>query len=296
MDKIVPGKALAFIGLGVMGNSMALNLIGAGYKLKVYTRTKSKATAVLDAGAQWCESVVDCVKGVSAVITIVGYPADVRDIYLKAGGIVDSADSGTILIDMTTSEPSLAVEISNSARSKNMAAIDAPVSGGDIGAKSAALSIMCGAERDTYQAALPIFEVLGKTIVLQGPTGSGQHTKMCNQIAIATNMIGVMEALLYARKSGLDPMTVLDSIGTGAAGSWSLTNLYPRVVKDDFDPGFYIIHFIKDMEIAVKESASLGLTLPGLNMALAFYKELDKEGEGMLGSQALYKVLDRMNA
>ena len=219
-----------------------------------------------------------------------------RDIYLRQGGIIDSASAGTLLIDMTTSEPSLAVEISVAAKQQGLVAMDAPVSGGDIGARNATLSIMCGADSDVYEAALPLLSSIGVTIVLQGAAGSGQHTKMCNQIAIASNMIGVMEALLYARKSGLDPMVVLDSIGSGAAGSWSLTNLYPRVVKEDFDPGFYIIHFIKDMEIAVKEASSLGLNLPGLNMALGFYVELDKEGEGMLGSQALYKVLDRMNS
>jgi 3-hydroxyisobutyrate dehydrogenase len=296
MDRIESGASIAFIGLGVMGQSMALNLLKAGYRLKVFTRTKAKAIELLASGAEWCDSIGECVTDVSAVITIVGYPADVRDIYLRQGGIIDSASTGTMLIDMTTSEPSLAVEISLAAKQQGLSSIDAPVSGGDIGARNATLSIMCGADSDVYEAALPLLSSIGVTIVLQGAAGSGQHTKMCNQIAIASNMIGVMEALLYARKSGLDPMVVLDSIGSGAAGSWSLTNLYPRVVKEDFDPGFYIIHFIKDMEIAVKEASSLGLNLPGLNMALGFYSELDKEGEGMLGSQALYKVLDRMNS
>ena len=296
MDRIESGASIAFIGLGVMGQSMALNLLKAGYKLKVFTRTKAKAIELLASGAEWCDSIAECVTDVSAVMTIVGYPADVRDIYLRQGGIIDSASAGTLLIDMTTSEPSLAVEISVAAKQQGLVAMDAPVSGGDIGARNATLSIMCGADSDVYEAALSLLSSIGVTIVLQGAAGSGQHTKMCNQIAIASNMIGVMEALLYARKSGLDPMVVLDSIGSGAAGSWSLTNLYPRVVKEDFDPGFYIIHFIKDMEIAVKEASSLGLNLPGLNMALGFYGELDKEGEGMLGSQALYKVLDRMNS
>lgn len=296
MKSLSSGSKIAFIGLGVMGRSMALNLINAGYSLKVYTRTEEKAADLLAAGAQWAPSVADCAKDVDAVITIVGFPTDVREVFLGNGGVVANASQGTFLIDMTTSEPALAVEISDAATKAGLYSIDAPVSGGDVGARDGTLSIMCGAEKQVFENALPLLECLGKTIVLQGGAGCGQHTKMCNQIAIASNMIGVMEALLYARNSGLDPMVVLDSIGSGAAGSWSLNNLYPRVVNDDFDPGFYIIHFIKDMEIAVKEAASMGLRLPGLNMALEFYKQLDKEGEGMLGTQAIYKVLDRMNS
>ena len=288
-------STIAFIGLGVMGRSMAANLLNAGYKLNIYTRTKSKATTLIDAGAQWFDSIKNCVSQVDAVITIVGYPQDVREIYLSEKGIINSVPKGCLLIDMTTSEPKLAIEICAAANNKDILALDAPVSGGDIGARNAALSIMCGGSKKAFDMAQPIFSTLGKTIVLQGDAGSGQHTKLCNQIAIATNMIGVMEALLYARKSGLNPMTVLDSIGSGAAGSWSLSNLYPRAVKGDFDPGFYIIHFIKDMEIAVKEAAIMKLKLPGLDMALDFYKQLEKNGDGLLGTQALYKVLDSMN-
>ena len=296
MKTLESGSKIAFIGLGVMGRSMALKLIEAGYSLKVYTRTQEKAADVLAAGAQWCPTVAECSTGVDAVITIVGFPTDVREVYLGENGIVANASEGTVLIDMTTSEPALAVEINDEALRNNMFSIDAPVSGGDVGAKNGTLSIMCGAESHVFEAAKPLLEVMGATIVLQGGPGCGQHTKMCNQIAIASNMIGVMEALLYARNSGLDPMIVLDSIGSGAAGSWSLCNLYPRVVKGDYDPGFYIIHFIKDMEIAVKEAAAMGLKLPGLNMALEFYKELDREGDGLLGTQAIYKILDRMNS
>ena len=296
MKSLDVGSKIAFIGLGVMGRSMALNLIAAGYSLKVYTRTEEKAADLIAAGAVWSDSVADCAEGVDAVITIVGFPKDVREVYLGEQGIIANADKGTTLIDMTTSEPALAVEISDAAQKVGQFSIDAPVSGGDVGAKNATLSIMCGAERKVFENALPLLEKMGKTIVLQGGAGCGQHTKMCNQIAIASNMIGVMEALLYARNSGLDPMIVLDSIASGAAGSWSLSNLYPRVVDNDFDPGFYIVHFIKDMEIAVKESASMGLMLPGLNMALEFYRQLESEGEGQLGTQAIYKVLDRMNS
>ena len=296
MDTLNPGSKIAFIGLGVMGRSMALKLIEAGYILKVYTRTEEKSADVIAAGAEWCATVAECSKDVDAVITIVGFPADVREVYLGENGIIANAKDGTCLIDMTTSEPALAVEINDAAVSAEMFSVDAPVSGGDVGAKNGTLSIMCGAESHVFNAVKPILDVMGSTIVLQGGPGSGQHTKMCNQIAIASNMIGVMEALLYARNSGLDPMIVLSSIGSGAAGSWSLSNLYPRVVEGDYDPGFYIIHFIKDMEIAVKEAASMGLKLPGLNMALEFYKELDRAGDGLLGTQAIYKILDRMNS
>lgn len=296
MKPLGSGSKVAFIGLGVMGRSMAINLIKAGYELHVYTRTSSTAADVLAAGATWCETLAQCVTNVDAVITIVAYPQDVREIYFGEDGILKHAAQQTCLIDMTTSEPALAVEISDEAIKAGMYAIDAPVSGGDTGAKNATLSIMCGAESHIFEAAKPLLQSMGSTVVLQGGAGCGQHTKVCNQIAIASNVIGVMEALLYARNSGLDPMIVLDSIASGAAGSWSLTNLYPRVVKGDYSPGFYTIHFIKDMEIAVNEAAAMGLRLPGLNMALEFYRELDREGEGLLGTQAIYKVLDRMNS
>jgi 3-hydroxyisobutyrate dehydrogenase len=296
MQNIESGSKIAFIGLGVMGQSMALNLIAAGFELNVYTRTKSKATAVIAAGAHWCDSISTSVSDVSAVISIIGYPKDVREVYLGEKGIIDSVKTGTVLIDMTTSEPTLAKDIYQAAIVRSAYSLDAPVSGGDIGAKSAALSIMVGGDEEVYEASQSIFLTLGKTIVYQGPAGSGQHTKMANQIAIATNMIGVMEALLYARKAGLNPMTVLDSIGSGAAGSWSLSNMYPRVVNEDYDPGFYIIHFIKDMRIAVEEAASMGLSLLGLQMALAFYERLDEQGDGLLGTQALYKILDEVSS
>ncbi len=295
MQKVNSGNTLAFIGLGVMGRSMSLNLLKAGYNLKVYTRTPEKASDVIRAGASWCKTIKECCQDVAAVITMVGYPKDIREIYFGKDGILKNASKGTYLIDMTTSEPGLAVEIFDNAKEAGLFSIDAPVSGGDIGAKNGTLSIMCGGEEDVFSAVNPILQSLGKNIILQGGPGSGQHTKMCNQIAIASNMIGVMEALLYARNAGLDPINVLNSIGAGAAGSWSLNNLYPRVVKGDFQPGFYVIHFIKDMEIAIKEAASMGLKLPGLSLALEFYRLLEKEGDGLLGTQALYKVLDQLN-
>ncbi|MCM8529907.1 MAG: NAD(P)-dependent oxidoreductase [Lentisphaeraceae bacterium] len=288
-------KKIAFIGLGVMGQSMARNLMKAGHELHLFTRTKSKATALIEEGATWHDTVATCVADVDVVITIVGYPKDVREVYLGTNGILSSAKEKTLLVDMTTSEPSLAKEIYEHAKEKNLFSLDAPVSGGDVGALNGTLSIMVGGDENIFNDTKPLFDLLGKTIVYQGLAGSGQHTKMANQIAIASNMIGVMEALLYAQKSGLDPMTVLDSIGSGAAGSWSLNNLYPRVVKDDFDPGFFIIHFIKDMKIAAEEALKMGLTLPGLKMALGFYEKLEQTGRGLLGTQTLYQILEEMN-
>ncbi|MCM8534746.1 MAG: NAD(P)-dependent oxidoreductase [Lentisphaeraceae bacterium] len=288
-------KKIAFIGLGVMGQSMARNLMKAGHELHLFTRTKSKASALIQEGATWHDTVATCVADVDVVITIVGYPKDVREVYLGINGVLVSAKENTLLIDMTTSEPSLAKEIYEAAKTKNMTALDAPVSGGDIGALNGTLSIMVGGDEIVFMNAKPLFELLGQTIVYQGLAGSGQHTKMANQIAIASNMIGVMEALLYAQKSGLDPMTVLDSIGSGAAGSWSLNNLYPRVVKGDFEPGFFIIHFIKDMKIAAKEALNMGIKLPGLEMSLKFYEKLEGSGRGLLGTQALYQILEEIN-
>jgi len=293
MKKLSPqsGRA-AFIGIGVMGKGMSLNLMKAGYKLTVYTRTKSKAQEVIDAGAAWADSISKCVKGADAVITIVGFPEDVREVYLGEAGVIENAGKGAVLIDMTTSEPSLAKEIYEKAKEKGASALDAPVSGGDVGAREGTLSIMVGGDRKAYEAALPLFEAMGKTVVYQGGPGSGQHTKMCNQIAIASNMIGIMEALLYARRSGLEPETVLQSIGAGAAGSWSMNKLLPRVMKGDFKPGFYVEHFLKDIRIALKEAEDMGIRLPGLKLAEELYERLVQMGGGRLGTQALYKVLE----
>jgi 3-hydroxyisobutyrate dehydrogenase len=295
MEALSPDKTkVAFIGIGVMGKGMSLNLIQKGYTLSAYTRTKSKAQDVLDAGAVWADTIGECVKGAAAVITIVGFPKDVREVYLGEGGIVENAEKGAVIIDMTTSEPTLAKEIHEKASAKGLYALDGPVSGGDVGAREARLSIMVGGDKEAFDAAAPLFEAMGKTVVYQGVAGSGQHTKMCNQIAIASNMIGIMEALLYARRSGLDPETVLSSISAGAAGSWSMSNLLPRVIKGNFDPGFYVEHFLKDIRIALKEAKEMGIRLPGLQLAEELYEHLVQMGGAKLGTQALYKVLEDM--
>nr|WP_181538526.1 NAD(P)-dependent oxidoreductase [Anoxybacillus calidus] len=282
-------KTIGFIGLGVMGKSMARNLLKAGYPIIVYTRTKEKAGDLLNEGAVWKETVAALAKEVDVIITMVGYPRDVEEVYFGDNGIIEHAREGTYLIDMTTSTPSLAERIYEAAKAKKMYALDAPVSGGDIGAREARLAIMVGGDEAAFHECKPIFEVLGKNIVLQGKAGAGQHTKMCNQIAIATNMIGVCEALAYAKRAGLDLVKVLESISTGAAGSWSLSNLAPRMMAGDFEPGFYIKHFIKDMKIALEEAERLGLQLPGLELAKSMYEELAAKGEENSGTQALYK-------
>ncbi|MEB3101543.1 NAD(P)-dependent oxidoreductase [Ferviditalea candida] len=280
---------IGFIGLGVMGKSMAGHLLKAGYPLLVYNRTKSKADDLVSDGAVWKDSVAELSAEADAVITMAGFPKDVEELYLGESGIVKNARPGTYLLDMTTSTPSLAQKIHDEAKKRQLYALDAPVSGGDIGAREARLTIMVGGEPEAFQAVEPILAAMGKNIVLQGPAGAGQHTKMCNQIAIASNMIGVCEAMAYARRAGLDQMRVLKSIESGAAGSWSLSNLAPRMVRNDFDPGFFIKHFIKDMSIAVEEAGRMGLSTPGLELSKSLYEELARSGEGDSGTQALYK-------
>ena len=249
-DEIVIG----FIGIGVMGKSMAGHLLSGGYPLYVYTRTKEKASDLLERGAEWVESPAEIAARANVIFTIIGYPSDVEEVYLGAEGLIPNGKAGTYLIDMTTSTPTLAKKIYEEAKRKDMHAMDAPVSGGDIGAREGKLAIMAGGDREDFEAIKPLFQLMGTNIILQGGAGAGQHTKMCNQIAIATNMIGVIEAVVYAEKSGLDPERVLETITTGAAGSWSLSNLAPRVIKGDFNPGFMIKHFIKDMTIALDEA------------------------------------------
>ncbi|WP_440897663.1 NAD(P)-dependent oxidoreductase [Amphibacillus sp. Q70] len=281
---------IGFIGTGVMGNSMALNLLKSGHELHIFTRTKQKAMNLLEQGATWQHSIADLAQAADVIITIVGYPNDVEDVYLSETGIIKHAKAGSLLIDMTTSKPTLAEEIAKAAKAKGLTALDAPVSGGDIGAKSGKLAIMVGGDQEGFERALPLFEIMGEKIVHQGPAGAGQHTKMCNQITIASNMLGVSEAIAYARKAGLDPSRVLESITTGAAGSWSLTNLAPRMIKGDFAPGFYIKHFIKDMTIALETAEEMGLSTPGLKLALSLYQELAEAGEEDSGTQALIKL------
>ncbi|MCM3667573.1 NAD(P)-dependent oxidoreductase [Mesobacillus maritimus] len=280
---------IGFIGTGVMGKSMAGHLLKAGYPLYVYTRTKQKAQDLLDQGARWADTPKEIAEKANVIITIVGYPSDVEEIYLGKDGLISNGNENTYLIDMTTSTPSLAVKIAQEAKLKGMHAIDAPVSGGDIGAREARLAIMVGGEEKAFIEIEPILEKMGSNIVLQGKAGAGQHTKMCNQIAIASNMIGVTEAIVYAEKAGLDPEKVLQTITTGAAGSWSLSNLTPRVIKGDFEPGFMIKHFIKDMGIALEEAEKMGIAMPGLSLAQSLYKQLAEQGLSDKGTQALYK-------
>ncbi|WP_084781766.1 NAD(P)-dependent oxidoreductase [Bacillus niameyensis] len=282
-------KTIGFIGLGVMGKSMALNLMEKGYRLDVYTRTKEKARELLEKGARWQNTPKEIAENAEIIITMVGYPKDVEGVYFGQDGIFSVAKEGTIVIDMTTSTPTLAKKIYEEGKKKQIFALDAPVSGGDIGAQKGTLSIMVGGDRQTFEDCQSVFSTLGENIVYQGEAGAGQHTKMCNQIAIASNMIGVMEAFIYANKAGLDPDKVLQSISAGAAGSWSMSNLIPRVIKKDYSPGFFIKHFIKDMGIALEEAEKMNLHLPGLELAKTMYDSLAIKGEENNGTQALIK-------
>ncbi|MFD2213141.1 NAD(P)-dependent oxidoreductase [Metabacillus endolithicus] len=286
-------QTIGFIGLGVMGKSMAKHVLEAGYPLKVYTRTKEKAEELLSLGAEWKSTVAELSNESDIIITMIGYPQDVEDVYLDEAGIISSSRPGTYVIDMTTSQPSLAKRIYEQAKQKNIYALDAPVSGGDIGAREARLAIMVGGDREAFDYCYPLFEKMGQNIVYQGEAGSGQHTKMCNQIAIASGMIGVCEAISYAQKSGLDPSNVLKSITTGAAGSWSLSNLAPRMLEGDYEPGFFVKHFIKDMGIALDESNEMDLFTPGLKLAHELYEKLAEEGNENKGTQALVKLWDK---
>lgn len=280
---------VSFIGTGVMGTGMILNIMQAGYPLTIYTRTKKKAQLLLEAGAAWASSPAEAAKDADILISMVGYPRDVEDVYLGSDGVLTTMKGGGIVIDMTTSDPSLAQRIYTEASDKDVFALDAPVSGGDVGAKNGTLAIMVGGDKMAYEKALPIFQAMGKTVCYFGQAGSGQYTKMCNQIAIASNMMGVCEAIAYAEKCGLDAQKVLDVISTGAAGSWSLSNLAPRMLKNDFAPGFFVKHFIKDMKIALDSAAQLKLHLPGLEQAKKLYQQLSDEGCENNGTQALIK-------
>ncbi|MFO0911242.1 MAG: NAD(P)-dependent oxidoreductase [Isosphaeraceae bacterium] len=287
-----PGKTrIGWIGTGVMGQSMCGHLLSAGYQATVYNRTASRAQSLVDRGATLAGSPKEVAEASDVVFSIVGYPSDVREVTLGEEGTLAGSRPGLVLVDMTTSEPSLAREIDEAARAKGVHSVDAPVSGGDIGAREARLSIMVGGEAAVSDALKPLFETMGKTIVHQGPAGAGQHTKMVNQILIATNMIGVCEALLYGFKAGLDLTTVLQSVGSGAAGSWSLNNLGPRMIAGNFEPGFYVEHFLKDMGIALAEARRMRLSLPGLALAEQLYRAVEAQGYGRKGTHALMLAL-----
>ncbi|MFC0524459.1 NAD(P)-dependent oxidoreductase [Pontibacillus salicampi] len=280
---------IGFIGTGVMGKSIAQRLLRAGYTLSIFTRTYEKAEDLLKEGAIWETSVAALSQKCDVLFTMVGFPVDVEEVYFGPNGILQNAKPGSYVVDMTTSSPSLAQEIFKKAANNDLHALDAPVSGGDIGAQNGTLSIMVGGTKQAYDYIEPLFHLVGSSIVWQGEAGAGQYTKMCNQIAIASNMMGVSEAIVYAKQAGLDPDTVLKSISDGAAGSWSLSNLAPRMIQEDFSPGFYVKHFIKDMGIAITSAEELGLQLPGLQLAKQLYDKLAAEGEENSGTQALIK-------
>lgn len=280
---------IGFIGIGVMGKSMASHLMNGGFTMNIYSRTKAKAEELLQQGGVWYDTPADLAVASDVIITIVGYPHDVEAIYLGENSLLKNLSTGKMVIDMTTSSPQLAAIIYEKAKELGIAALDAPVSGGDIGARDAKLSIMVGGDEEAFQSALVLFQLMGKNIVYQGKAGSGQHCKMANQIAIASTMMGVCESIRYAEKAGLDPETVLQSIGAGAAGSWSLSNLAPRMIKGDFEPGFYVKHFIKDMTIALDSCRELELSASGLSLAKSLYEKLAEAGGEDFGTQALYK-------
>lgn len=297
---IQPGRTrIGWIGTGVMGASMCGHLIKAGFAATVFNRTRDKAQGLLEAGAAWADTPATVAEGSDVVFTMVGYPADVRRVVLGEDGVLAGLARGErrggAIVDMTTSQPSLAVEIAAEAHKLGVHSIDAPVSGGDVGAREARLSIMVGGEPDVAAALMPCFQAMGKTIVYQGPAGAGQHTKMANQVLIATGMVGVCEALLYAYRAGLDLDKVMQSVASGAAGSWSLTNLGPRIIANRFDPGFFVEHFVKDMGIALEESKRMGLALPGLALAHQLYLSLVALGHGRAGTHALELALAAMS-
>lgn len=288
-------KHIGWIGTGVMGKSMCAHILNAGYSVSVYNRTKEKAKELVQMGAIWCSSPKKVAEKCDILFTIVGFPLDVEEVYLGENGVLKTIKKKSIIVDMTTSEPSLAQRIYNKAKKLGVSSLDAPVSGGDVGAKNGTLAIMIGGDKEAYETVLPFFNLMGKNISYMGKEGAGQHTKMSNQILIASTMIGTIESLLYAYKAGNDLDKVINVIGKGAAGCWSINNLGPRIAKGNFEPGFFIKHFIKDMGIALKEAKLMNLSLPGLALAYQFYMYAMALGLENLGSQGLYKVLAKMN-
>ena len=286
---------IGWIGTGVMGRSMCGHLINAGYKATIYSRTKSKAAELIERGGQWAESPRAVAAASDVLISIVGFPEDVRQVLIGEDGALAGCRRGGVIVDMTTSRPLLAVEIAEQAAERGVVSIDAPVSGGDVGARNATLSIMIGGDAETVAALEPVWKALGSKWVLQGGPGAGQHTKMVNQTLIATGMIGVCEGLLYGYKAGLDLETVLESVASGAAGSWSLSNYGPRMMAGNFDPGFFVAHFLKDMGIALEEARRMKLSLPGLALAEQLYLSVAAQGNDRKGTHALMLALAQMS-
>jgi len=286
---------IGWIGTGVMGQSMAGHLQKAGHVLAVFNRTREKAKGLLDGGAAWCASPRAVAEASEVVFSIVGFPQDVEHTYLAADGVLSAGTLPRVIVDMTTSQPALARRIAKAAAACGVRSLDAPVSGGDVGARNATLAIMVGGERSAFDEVMPLLRALGQNIAYMGPAGAGQHTKMCNQILIAGTMIGVCEALLYAARSGLDRQAVIDIVGKGAAGSWSINNLGPRIVVGNYAPGFFVEHFIKDMGIALDEARAMGLALPGLALVHQLYLAVKAQGFGRDGTQALMKAVLSLN-
>ena len=285
-------RKVGFIGVGIMGKSMVRNLMKAGFELHIYARNRAKVEDVIGEGALFHDSIAACVKGCEAVITIVGFPQDVDEVYFDEGGILESADAGAYLIDMTTTSPQISVKISKEGEEKGFHVLDAPVTGGDTGAKAGTLSILVGGKEEDFEACMPLFEAVGTNINYQGEAGCGQHAKLANQIMIAGTLTGVCEALSYAKANGLDMPTLLKSVSTGAAGSKQLDTFGPKILEEDYAPGFFMKHFIKDMKLALVEANISGLSLEMLSLVLANYEELEAEGLGDLGTQALMKYYE----
>lgn len=283
---------IGFIGTGVMGCPMATKILQEGYQLYVFNRTASKMQSLIASGAHACESPGVLAERSDVIFVIVGFPDDVESIFLGTNGIIKKSKKGTIIVDMTTSKPDLAKRIATAAADRGIHSLDAPVSGGDVGAKSGTLSIMVGGERGIFDKILPLFRLMGSNIVYQGLAGSGQHTKMANQIGIASTMLAMCESLTYAKAAGLNPETVLESISSGAAGSWSLSNLAPRIIRDDYEPGFYVKHFVKDMQIAIDSSEAMGISMPGLKIAKAKFDEIVVQGFENKGTQSVIKAYE----
>ncbi len=283
---------VGWIGTGVMGASMCGHLLDAGHSVTVHTRTRSKAESLLQRGAAWADTPKSVAERSDVVVTMLGFPEDVREVYFGERGVLAGIRAGSAVIDMTTTSPSLACEIYGAAKQKGVSAVDAPVSGGDVGAQNATLSIMVGGDRDAVQSIDSLLKRMGRNVVYQGGAGAGQHTKMCNQITIASTMVGVCEALLYGSRSGLDLETMLESIGGGAAACWTLDNLAPRILKRNFDPGFFVDHFVKDMGIALEEARRMKLQLPGLELANRLYQQVQALGHGRCGTHALMLALE----
>ncbi len=282
---------IGWIGTGVMGAPMCGHILSAGYPVSVHSRSPGKAQALIDRGARWCATPADVARASDVVFTMVGLPDEVEAVYFGSHDLLEGAEAGMILVDMSTTSPSLSLRIHEAAAMRAVQTVDAPVSGGDVGAKNAALTVMAGGNRDTVAALQPLFDVIARVVNYMGEAGNGQHAKMCNQLVVAGTMIGVCEALVYAARAGLDCEKLVEAIRPGAAGCWTLDNLAPRINRDDYEPGFMVEHFIKDLDIALNEARGMGLKLPGLELALALYRQLQQMGHGRSGTQALIHVL-----